>query len=331
MTWLFEVNSMAMFALADKWVWDFWFARSGNLWHLYFLQADKALGDPELRHWNATHGHAVSSDLRDWDYLGTCLAPSPAPAWDDKAVWTGSVVQDDDGLWHLFYTGSSIAEDAKKQRIGHATAADMHHWRRVGGGLALDIDARFYEEFAPGHWHDRAMRDPWVMRDPDGDGWIMYYTARIPGVAEPNAGGAIGLARSSDLLRWTACPPVFAGGFGQLEVPQILRIGDKWYCLFCTNAEHWSEAYRASYPGAPVTGTHYLISDSHLGPWQIAPGPFLDGHLPPRRYAGKIVQLDDGLAMLGFLHDGPRGEFIGAVSDPIRIETNSAGLFHPLR
>jgi beta-fructofuranosidase len=36
------------------------------------------------------------------------------------------------------------------------------------------------------------MRDPWVMRDPAGDGWLMFFTARGP-VAEANAGGAIGL------------------------------------------------------------------------------------------------------------------------------------------
>ena len=77
------------------------------------------------------------------------------------------MVQGDDGLWHLFYTGTSRAEDGLKQRIGHATSTDLHNWTRVGDGLALDIDDR-YEEYAPGHWHDRAMRDPWVMRDPNG-------------------------------------------------------------------------------------------------------------------------------------------------------------------
>ena len=47
-----------------KWLWDSWYARDGELWHGYFLQADRALGDPELRHWNVTQGHAVSRDLK---------------------------------------------------------------------------------------------------------------------------------------------------------------------------------------------------------------------------------------------------------------------------
>ncbi len=87
-------------------------------------------------------------------------------------------MQGDDGLWHLFYTGASHAEDGLYQRIGHATSTDMHGWKRVGDGLCLDLDgpnaAHYEADTCVGHWHDRAMRDPWVMRDPEGDGWLMY-------------------------------------------------------------------------------------------------------------------------------------------------------------
>jgi beta-fructofuranosidase len=190
-----------------------------------------------------TQGHATSWDLRSWEHKGTTFAPAEAPAWDDYTTWTGSVVQDDDGLWHLFYTGARRSEDGLKQRIGHATSTDLHTWQRVGDGLALDLSGDLYEEYAPDHWHDRAMRDPWVMRDPQG-GWMMFFTARIPGVPEPNAGGAIGFATSPDLYDWTLQPPAYAGGtFGQMEVPQVLENGGRWYCLFCTDVQHYSKAY----------------------------------------------------------------------------------------
>ena len=39
--------------LPDKWVWDFWLARDGTDYHAFYLQAPRALGDPELRHLNA--------------------------------------------------------------------------------------------------------------------------------------------------------------------------------------------------------------------------------------------------------------------------------------
>lgn len=318
-------------AIDGKWIWDSWYAHDGEKWHGYFLQADRSLGDPDLRHFNVSQGHATSTDLVNWTHLGTMLRPSDAPAWDDYTTWTGSVVRDDAGLWHLFYTGSTRAEDGLYQRIGHATSTDAHSWKRVGDGLCLDMigpNADTYEkDHAVGHWHDRAMRDPWVMRDPDGDGWLMYFTARAPGIAEPNAGGAIGFATSSDLMTWTLRPPVFTGGFGQLEVPQVFRVGPNWYCLFCTSGHQWSNAYRASNPQSPVTGNHYLIADQARGPWRVAPGPFFDGADPCRRYAARILQTPGGLRIVGFA-DGGKDRFGGYVMDPEPVTVAPDGLLH---
>lgn len=316
-------------ALKDKWIWDFWLARDGADWHIYFLQADKSLGDPELRHRNVTQGHATSRDLVNWTHLGTCFSPAAGPAWDDWTTWTGSVLQGPDGIWHLFYTGTNHGDGGLRQRIGHATSTDMHSWQRVGDGLALDISGPHYEEYTPGHWHDRAMRDPWVIRNPNGDGWLMFFTARVPGLAEPNAGGSIGLATSPDLYTWTLQPPVYRGGmFGQMEVPQVLEIDGRWYCLFCTAGGHWSESYRAFNPQRPVTGTHYLVADDPLGPWQVAPGPFFDGAEPCRRYSGKLVDTGSGLVTMGFIHTTPEQAFVGEVSDPIPVTLDADGLLH---
>jgi beta-fructofuranosidase len=239
------------------------------------------------------------------------------------------VARGDDDLWHLFYTGTTRAEDGLYQRIGHATSTDLHNWQRVGTGFCLDLEgpaaAQYEARHAIGHWHDRAMRDPWVMRDPSGTGWLMFFTARVPDVAEPNAGGAIGFATSPDLMTWTLQPPVFSGGFGQLEVPQVFRQGDKWYCLFCTSSQHWSEGYKRFNPQSPVTGTHYLIADDPRGPWQIAPGPFLDGAVPCRRYAARIVETKDGLRILGFADNG-KAQFGGYVIDPDPVAVGPDGL-----
>jgi sucrose-6-phosphate hydrolase SacC (GH32 family) len=96
-----------MLKLDDHFVWDSWYARDGDRWHAFYLKAPKSIGDPELRHWNVSVGHSVSDDLVNWEHLGTCFRPSEGPAWDDYTTWTGSVVRDDAGLWHLFYTGAS--------------------------------------------------------------------------------------------------------------------------------------------------------------------------------------------------------------------------------
>lgn len=315
-------------ALEDEWIWDSWYIRDGDIWHAYFLKAPKSLGDPELRHWHVSQGHATSTDLRNWTHHGTNFGPAQSPAWDDYTTWTGSTVRDQTGGWHLFYTGSTRGEDGLYQRIGHAISANGHDWERVGDGHCLDLtgpNAALYEyDHAHSFWHDRAMRDPWVIKDPSGDGWLMYFTARASGIAEPNAGGAIGFATSDDLENWTLMAPVFVGAFGQLEVPQVFHYGGRWYCLFCTAAEHFSAEQAKKTPGGPVTGNHYLMADNPRGPWRIVDGPFLDGAVPCKRYAARIVDTDDGLMIIGFA-DRPDGHFVGHVTDPEPIVVDPNG------
>ena len=318
-------------AIADKWLWDSWYAKDGDTFHGYFLQAPKSLIDPDARHLNATQRHAVSKDLVTWQDLGTTFEPQRnGAAWDDSTTWTGSVLKGEDGLWHLFYTGTCKAEASLYQRIGHATSTDLHNWTRVGDGLCLDLtgpNADCYEaEHAKGFWHDRAMRDPWVMKDPTGPGWLMYFTARVPGVREANDGGAVGFATSPDLMTWTLQPPVFRGSYGQLEVPQVFQVGKLWYCLFCTASVHWSEHTQATSTSAPVTGTHYLIGETPRGPWRVAPG-FLDGAEPCRRYAARIVEGPQGLVIMGFA-DGGKDVFGGHIMDPEPVVVDANGHLH---
>ena len=126
--------------LPDKWVWDFWFAQDGANTHVFYLQALRALDDPDLRHWNVTIGHAVSEDLVNWEILPDAFAPSASPAWDDYTTWTGSIIQHE-GLWCLFYTGSSRADDGKIQRIGLATSSDLLTWQKHPQNPLIEADA----------------------------------------------------------------------------------------------------------------------------------------------------------------------------------------------
>ena len=303
-----------MLELVEEWIWDSWYLHDGSQWHCWFLKAPRSLGDPALRHWNVTHGHATSTDLRNWTYHGTAFAPSATPSWDDYTTWTGSVVRGDDDAWHYFYTGTSRAENGKIQRIGHATGTDLESWQRVGNGLCLDISgpaARLYETEWEGRWHDRSLRDPWVMRNPDGNGWLMYFTARSSQMQDTRDAGCIGLATSPDLHTWELQPPAFVGGWGELEVPQVFQAGDKWFCLFCMSSWHQSDRNRASM-GVSGRGNHFLVADHPLGPWQLADGPALD--VADERYAARILD-HDGLQIIGF-KDGEPDRFGGYLMDP---------------
>jgi beta-fructofuranosidase len=96
-----------MLRLADAWTWDFWLAKDGDAYHVFFLRASRALSDPHRRHWRAGIGHAVSHDLRNWTLLPDALVHADPPAFDDLATWTGSVVRAPDGSWRAWSQASA--------------------------------------------------------------------------------------------------------------------------------------------------------------------------------------------------------------------------------
>jgi len=62
-------------SLPDHWLWDFWIADDRTAYHLFFLKAPR-VGDPDLRHWNTSVGHAISTDLVQWQGVADALTPS---------------------------------------------------------------------------------------------------------------------------------------------------------------------------------------------------------------------------------------------------------------
>ena len=295
--------------LDDRWVWDFWVADTGSEFHCFFLQAPRSLQDPDCRHEHATVGHAISVDLRTWDVVEDALVPGPKGAWDDRAIWTGSVVNSD-GRWHMLYTGTSTADGGVVQRIGLATSTDLRSWSRHPGNPVIEADERWYERLDPTVWPHEAWRDPWVFADETGMGWHALITAR--GSSGPTSErGVIGHARSIDLAKWTVEPPLATPGrFHHLEVPQTTRIGDRWYLLFSVDHEGGGRTYACS-------------AASPLGPFDIAGAMPLGGTL---LYSGRVVNARDGQPqLLAFLNSRADGTFVGELSDPMAIEVDGQG------
>jgi len=304
-----------MLRLADAWTWDFWLADDGRSYHLYFLKAPRHIGHPDQRHWNASIGHATSPDLAAWTVVSDAITPSDSPAFDDIATWTGSVVRGRDGTWFMFYTGVGPADPAPKQRIGLATSADLHHWSKHFGSPVLESDSRWYEQLPDALQPDEAWRDPWVLADPDGDGWHMLVTARAcDGPADQR--GVIGHARSDDLIHWQAQPPLSrpGEGFGHLEVPQVEVVGGRPVLVFsCLGAGLSDKRREAGMPG----GTWCLPCDSPLGPFDVKRAVRITDE---SLYSGRLVSDRTGRwTMLAFRNHGLDGRFIGELADPMPI------------
>ena len=264
-------------------------------------------------------GHAVSSDYEHWTVLPDAIRPAPGPAWDDLAIWTGSVVPGRRRSWHLFYTAVSRSEDGLVQRIGRADSDDLVTWHRFGTGPLVEADRRWYETLDQGCWRDQAWRDPWVYRDPDGDGWHMLITARVregPRLSR----GVLGHARSADLDTWEVQPPLTRpAGFGQMEVPQVAEVDGTPVLLFCCLAKDLSDERRTR---TPVVGMWSAPAHSPVGPFDIeAASPFED----PSLYAAHLVSTRTrGPGLLGFSYlDGDR--FVGEIPPPTPVRLTPDG------
>lgn len=307
-----------MLRLPDDWLWDFWLARSGPEFHVMYLKAPRSLGDPELRHGRATVGHAVSRDLMNWTVLEDALLPGPPGAWDDRAVWTGSLIRAGDRWW-CFYTGTCLGEDGLIQRVGAAVSDDMVRWEKHPANPLMELDPARYEELDLSAWHDQAWRDPWVMaRNGHYEALLTARSATGPA----DARGVVARCASPDLVRWEVGDPLRiepAGQYGHLEVPQLIALEGRWYLLFCTAADTHSAAWRARTGATPRTGTYYAVADDPSGPFRLVDGDPLGPDDGTTTYAGRIVETDAGPRFLAWrLHDST-GSFAGELIDPIPV------------
>jgi beta-fructofuranosidase len=303
-----------MLRLPDRWVWDLWVARTLSQYHMFYLQAPRSLGDPNMRHLNATVGHAVSSDLCSWTTLPDALGPDPRGGWDDVATWTGSIIEHD-GTWYMLYTGVSIREGGLLQAIGLATSSDLIVWTKHPGNPVIVADPRWYEGVDSNPKREWTWRDPWAVRDPDGAGFHVLVTARASS-GPIDERGVIGHATSEDLVSWTVTAPLSEpGDFAQLEVPQVEILNGRSVLVFSGRTEDFSERSRRS--RSAVTATFLGATPSLLGPFEPAGAQAITA---PSLYSGRLVQQHDGSwVMLGFIDSDAGGRFVGEISDPIPL------------
>jgi len=305
--------------LPSSWVWDCWLADDGEEFHLFFLKASRALRDPDRRHGRAAVGHAVSRDLVHWEEVADALVHSDGPGFDDRAIWTGSVLRGPDGRWRMFYTGIDRPDGGRVQRIGCAVSDDLHTWTRVSDGPLVEPDPAYYERRGP--TADEAWRDPWVFADPAGDGWHMLVTARAGGADARDGTGVVGHATSPDLLTWTVRPPLSApAGFGHLEVLQLAYVEGRGVLLFsCMTPELGTDRRAAGHVG----GIWAVDVDTPTGPYDVGSAYLLHDE---SLYAGRLVQQRTGQwVLLAFRNVAANGGFVGEITDPLPVRWGDDG------
>ncbi len=305
-----------MLRIDGGWLWDFWLADDGDRFHAFFLHASTSLGDDERRHRAARIGHAVSDDLTAWHLRASPFDVGIPGSFDETATWTGSVVRGDDGLWRMFYTGSRFlgAEPsaANIETVGVAVSRDLEGWTKQPGPISV-ADSRWYETWGTSEWKEEAWRDPYVFRDPAGNGWHMLVTARAKHGSLDDR-GVIGHAFSADLESWEVRPPLTSpgSGFAHLEVPQVAQVDGRWVLLFSCARSALSAAHAKRFPDA---GTWATVIEDPTRPFDLSDArPLTTEDL----YSGRLAQQRDGeWVLLAFENHRPAGRFSGGMSDPM--------------
>lgn len=311
--------------MPDKWVWDFWLAHDDQVHHIFYLQAPRSLGNSELRHHNASIGHAVSFDLTHWTVLPDALQPGRPGSWDDLATWTGSVLHHD-GRWYMLYTGIRRSEQGLIQRIGLATSEDLVRWTKHPDNPVLEADPRWYELLDLRRWRDQSWRDPWLFVDPV-DGTIgCLITARSRN-GSPDGAGVIARARTRDFVLWDVLPPVTpVGEFAQVECPQLIWSAGRSLILFsCLEEDHTTT--RLQRLGRPCqAGTYFFAASELWGHYVPSQGPIASANgVNGPLYAGKIIPSDaQNVSFIAFRGAGNH-EFVGELTDPLPVSLEANG------
>ena len=300
--------------LPGQWVWDSWFVFDGENHHAFYLQASRALGNPDRRHRNTSVGHAISKDLKNWTILADALAPSESPAPDSWTTWTGSVVREASGAWRMFYTGTSREDAGARQTVCAATSDDLISWTKVDNLPVLAANPQWYATLEDG-FENEAFRDPWVYKMAGETGWTMLVTAELKHANNPRQRAAMAIAKSDDLVNWSLQPPTSQPdqGFSETEVFQYEVVDGVPILLFCTAGPNISEERKAA---GEVGGVYSLpvredLEDVNFEDATLFPDTSL--------YASRLVQDREGgwnlIAFLNYVN----GEFVGELCDPIPV------------
>ena len=195
----------------------------------------------------------------------------------DPALGTGSVMKDQEGMYHLFYTGHNDTGNGGMGRecVMHATSPDRENWTK-------QPEDTF---FAPDNYSHDDFRDPEVFwMEQDGCYWMLI-------AARDNAlGGVVAKYTSDNLKDWTFEGPIYAPMEQyMLECPDLFCINDTWYLTYSWDCV-----------------TYYAIGESMNGPFTAPKDNILDGKgLMSGNgfvfYAAKTAELGDHTYLCGWI------------------------------
>ena len=152
--------------------------------------------------------------------LPNALEPGPPGSWDDVATWTGSAVHHD-GLWRMFYTGVSTAEDGPSSGSAWPPRPTLAAWTQASCQPTHRARRALVRTARPQPLADQAWRDPWACTTPMAT-VFMPSSLPCPRGRPTMRVASSATSWSSDSVAIGGAPPLTEPGeFGQPEVPQV--------------------------------------------------------------------------------------------------------------
>ena len=267
------MTSRVYYKPLEGWVGDVVPFHKDGVHYLFYLHA-----------WRDTENHGrgvpwflvTTRDFRTFEEHGEVLSRGTCED-QDLFVFTGCVVEDREGGFHIFYTGNNPdfqKQGRPRQAIMHAVSDDLHHWWKVPEDTFF-ADESIYER---NDW-----RDPFVFWNEDAGEYWMLLAARV-NTGPSRRRGCTALCVSRDLGSWEIREPLWAAGlYFTHECPDLFPMGNWWYLLF----SEFSERHV----------TRYRIAGSPAGPWILPGDDTFDNNV---FYAAKTVSDGNRRFLLGW-------------------------------
>lgn len=213
----------------------------------------------------------TTTDFYHYQDIGEVIPYVNEEESPERALGTGSVIQDEEGLYHAFYTGHN-GERTPKEVIMHATSKDGKKWKKIPEDTFEGDDSYEKNDF----------RDPYVFFEETSQSYWMLITTR------QNGRGIIAKYTSTDLKTWQNEGTFFENDFGNdsnMECPSLLEFHGTWYLAF---SDQWDQRV-----------VHYRTADTINGPFTKPAGnDHVDG---AGFYAGRLETDGERLYLVGWI------------------------------
>ncbi len=253
--------------------WDPWILKDGDIYRLFYLRGLEGQ-DPW---WSVSKlCGAISTDLINWQDLGTLIEANPNNDWESGRISAGCAYKDN-GKYYLFYSaGGNEGIHLKNEAIALATSTDGLHFSRYSNDYLLqpkDDDTWYGRCNWSGHFH---WRDPYIFKDDTGKYYMFICaSAKTPG----NFQGCIGLAVADKITGpYKILPPAVQipidtaedWPYYHLERPQVIYKGGKYHLFFSCFKMFMNPRWLQKVNSKQVTNSslYWYVSDTVEGPYR---------------------------------------------------------------